>query len=287
MSIDEQAALWVARLQSSDATDADRAAFAKWLEADPRHGASYAEFQALWGNLAEVSLKAPRKRRLQATGAVIALAAIAAFWGPDLVVRLRADAIAPVGQIVRMVLPDGSRLDLDSGAAVALDFDAGRRIVRVLRGTVFAQVQRDPSRPFLIQAGGLNATAIGTGYSTSESGVIVTEGVVEVSTQTETLTLHAGEAADFKDSQLNAHAADADAVAWRDGQLVFSGKPLSQVLEVLARYRHGRILLLNTAAGARPVSGVFALEDTDAALAALSDSLGLSLTQMPGLTILR
>ncbi|WP_158442378.1 FecR family protein [Paracoccus aminophilus] len=286
MSIDEEAALWVARLQSSDATNADRAAFAKWQDSDPRHAAAYAELRALWGNLAEIRIKSPRKRRVQATGAVLVVA-LALLFGPELALRLRADATAPVGQVVHMTLPDGSRLDLDSGAAVVLDFDGHKRQVQVLRGTVFAEVVPDTQRPFLIQADALTAKAVGTRYGTSETGVIVTEGTVEVSTTAETLTLHAGEAADLEDNHLSARTADADAVAWRDGQLVFSSRPLSQVLEVLARYRHGRILLLNDRAAGRPVSGVFDLTDTDAALTALADSLGLSVTRLPGLTLLR
>lgn len=286
MTIDEQAALWVARLQSSDATDADRAEFASWQDADPRHAQVYAELQSLWGNLADLPIRSPRRRRLQAASVALAVV-LAVALGPDIAIRLRADTVAPVGQIVHMTLPDGSRLDLDSGAAVALDFDADQRQVRVLRGAVFADVVPDRNRPFLIRAGSLTAKAVGTQYGASKSDVTVAEGIVEVSQGGETLTLHAGEAAHLHDHRLNSGPADVDAMAWRDGQLVFSGRPLSQVLDVLGRYRHGRILLLDGAAGDRPVSGVFDLGDTDSALAALADSLGLNVTQLPGLTLLR
>lgn len=286
MTIDEQAALWVARLQSSDATNEDRAAFARWHASDPRHAEAYSELESLWGSLADVRIKPPRRRGMQATGAALVVA-LTLLFGPDIAVRLRADAIAPIGQIVHVTLPDGSRLDLDSGAAVALDFDTAKRQVNVLRGTVFADVVSDADRPFVIHAGNLTATAIGTRYATNDSEVTVTEGVVEVTTSRSAMTVHAGEAASVSDHQLSVHDADPDAVSWRDGQLVFSKRPLSQVLEVLGRYRHGRVLLLDDAAGDRMVSGVFDLADSDAALRALADSLGLTMTQLPGVMFLR
>ena len=42
------AAAWVARLSSSDATEADRRAFEAWHAADPAHATAYAEMDALW-----------------------------------------------------------------------------------------------------------------------------------------------------------------------------------------------------------------------------------------------
>lgn len=51
MTVDEEAALWVARIQSADATDADRAACAAWVARDPAHAAAFTELEALWGTL--------------------------------------------------------------------------------------------------------------------------------------------------------------------------------------------------------------------------------------------
>ena len=81
--------------------------------------------------------------------------------------------------------------------------------------------------------------------------------------------------------------ADPDALAWRQGRLVVSGRPLAEVVGTLARYRTGRVLLLDRAAAARPVSGVFDLTDVDHALDLLADSLALRVTRLPGLVVLR
>jgi transmembrane sensor len=58
----EEAALWVARMQSKDATEAERAAFHVWLRADAAHAAAYEEMQSLWGELAEFDV-APAERQ--------------------------------------------------------------------------------------------------------------------------------------------------------------------------------------------------------------------------------
>lgn len=286
MTVAEVAALWVARLQSSDATDAERRACTAWQAQSPANAAAYAELEALWGTLGAVPL-APRRPRAAVAGAALVVLALGVAAGPEVAVRLRADAVAPVGEIVHMTLPDGSRLDLDSGTAVALRFDGRARRVEILRGRAFAEVTPDPSRPFTLEAGHLVARAVGTHYGASDKAVTVTEGTVEARWPEGTVTLHAGEAADLVSGRLETARADPAARAWRDGRLVVSGRPLAEVLDELSGYRRGHILLLDRAAGARPVSGVFDLADTDGALDMLAASLGLRLTRVPGLVVLR
>lgn len=286
MTVEEQAALWVARLQSSDATPADRAACARWCAADPDHQRAYAAFQDLWSRMAAIP-EPPRRAPRAAKAAALLLCAGLVLAGPRLWLHLRADAIAPTGQILHLALPDGSRLDLDSGSAVALDFDGGRRNVHVLRGTVFAEVRPDPAHPFTVTAGPITARALGTRYATSAEGVTVTQGRVEARTPQGALLLQAGDSAALGPDGLHEAPADPDALAWREGQMVVSGRPLAQVVRELARYHPGRVLLLDRQAGRRPVSGLFDVTDADHALELLAASMGLRLTRLPGLVVLR
>lgn len=287
MTVAEQAALWVARLQSSDVTPADRAACADWCTADPAHQQAYAEFRDLWSRMAAIPAPPPRPRHAARAGAALLLCAALALGGPRLWLELRADAIAPTGQILHLTLPDGSLLDLDSGSAVRLDFDQGRRNVHVLRGAVFAEVRHDPAHPFIVTAGPISARALGTRYGTSAEAVTVTEGRVETRTPRGTVVLNAGESAVLGPEGLQAAPVDPDALAWRQGQMVVSGRPLAEVVQALARYHQGRVLLLNDAAAGRPVSGVFDVTDADHALDLLAGGLGLRLTRLPGLVVLR
>lgn len=285
MTVEEQAALWVARLQSADASVADRAACAAWCAADPAHQQAYAAFRDLWTRMA--AIPEPPPRRVARAGAALLFCAGLALVGPRLWLELRADAIAPTGQILHLTLPDGSLLDLDSGSAVALDFGGTRREVHVLRGTVFAEVRPDPAHPFVVTAGPIRARALGTRYGTNAQGVTVTEGRVETRTPQGAVVLGAGESAALGPDGLQKAPADPDALAWRQGRLVVSGRPLAEVVGTLARYHTGRVLLLDPAAAARPVSGVFDLTDADHALDLLADSLALRVTRLPGLVVLR
>lgn len=50
-AIEEEAVTWFVRLHDEDATDADRAAHAEWLAADPRHGVAWGEVAQLWSGM--------------------------------------------------------------------------------------------------------------------------------------------------------------------------------------------------------------------------------------------
>lgn len=291
--IEAEAARWVARLGSADATEADRAGFAAWRAADARHAAAFAEFDQLWGELRAAPIPASRlatlRRRRAAVPALILLAGIGlgALLGPEALLRLRADAIAGVGEIRHMTLPDGSELDLDSGAAVALDFDGAARRVVVLRGAVFAEARPDPARPFTLESPRIVARALGTRFGVDGDAVVVAQGTVEARGGGALVTLRGGEGARLADGHFETEAIGPAATAWREGRLVVSGQPLSEVLAELGRYRRGRVVLLDRGAGARAVSGVFDLADPDQALGVLADATGLRLTRLPGLAILR
>ena len=47
----EEAAGWVARLQSRDATEEDQRGFQDWLKRDPANQAAFEELRLLWGEI--------------------------------------------------------------------------------------------------------------------------------------------------------------------------------------------------------------------------------------------
>lgn len=291
--LEEEAARWVARLGSEDATPADRAAFEAWRAGDPRRAEAFAEFERLWGELRETPIPPARLgalgRRRAGGRALLLLAglALAALAGPEALLRLRADARAGAGEIRHLTLPDGSLLDLDTGAAVAFDFAPDRRRVIVLRGAVFAEARPDPARPFTLETEALTARALGTRFGVDGAEVVVTRDVVEARGGGAEIRLTAGEGAALRDGRFAPHAVRPEETAWREGLLVVSGQPLGTVLAELGRYQRGGVLLLDRAAAARPVSGVFDLRDPAEAFAVLAEGMGLGLTRLPGLVILR
>jgi transmembrane sensor len=299
--VQEAAARWVARLSSSDATAEDRRAFEAWLAADPAHGPAYAAMDALWGKLGRVedpwpSPEAPPRSRRRPTKGLAGIAVSAVFAGAlayqlGLVDRMRADVWSGVGDIRQTVLPDGSRVDLNTDTALALRFSEGERTVELLRGEAFFDVAPDPDRPFVVWGSGLSARALGTRFAVRADDprqpVEVAEGRVAVTDAKGAVQLSAGEAARREGAGLTAVPADVGReTAWRQGRLIVSRERLASVLAKLGRYRRGRIVLLDAAAGERRVTGVFDLHDTDDALTAIGVTMGVRVTRVTPLLAL-
>jgi transmembrane sensor len=311
--VEAEAAAWVVRLSSSDATEVDRAAFDAWLAADPAHPAAYAEMDAFWHRLGHVPDTRPRRAadgaadrpsgeptKGSAKGATKGPAGLAAVlvlggalaWQAGLADWLRADLWSGVGTITHATLADGSSVDLNTGTAIALRFTGAERRVELLRGEAVFEVARDPGRPFVVAGGGVSVRAVGTIFvvRADEAGrpVGVAEGRVDVGIAGRHLDVSAGEAVIAPDGAVPT-VAKADvgrAMAWRGGRLTVSGEPLSDVLATLGRYRRGRIVLLDAKAGKRRVTGVFDLRDTDEALDAIAASLSLRVTRLTPLLVL-
>lgn len=290
----EAAAEWVARLSSPDASDEDRDAFEVWRAADPAHAEAYAEMDELWRKLGHVP--DPRQRRPKPKG-LASIAAAALLVGGlayqfGLVDRVRSDLWSNVGDIEHARLADGSRVDLNTGTGLVLRFSDAERGVEILRGEAAFDVVPDPARPFVVRGDGLSVRAVGTRFyvraDATERPVGVMEGRVEVATRADRVLLGSGEAARrAEDGRLSAVRSDVErAMAWRDGRLVFSEQPLAAVLAELERYRRGRIVLLDTQAGERLVTGTFDPRNTDDALDVLGATMGVRITHLTPLLVL-
>jgi transmembrane sensor len=122
---------------------------------------------------------------LFATAAAVALA----FWlvpaaGP----RADASLTFETAAYRQEKLPDGSILDLNRGAHVVVQFSATERRVLLVQGEAQFAVAKNPARPFVVRAGGVDVRAVGTAFNVKLSGpnleVLVTEGIVQLSQQT-------------------------------------------------------------------------------------------------------
>ena len=297
----QEAALWVARLSSADASAEDRRAFELWRAASPAHAEAFDDLSDLWSELGGVAPVKSAKATKPGGGGLVALLAAAglgaALYSAGFVDRLRADHWTSVGEIRVVQLADGSEATLDTDSAIALRFVAGERRVELLRGQAFFAVAPDAARPFVVTADGLSATALGTRYEVARAPltgpeVVVEEGVVEVRAGADRLRLEAGDGAARVEGgrlvETDPPGGARDAVAWREGRLVFSGRRLGDLLAEIGRYRNGPILLLDDRASALRVSGVFDLGDPEAALSAIEATFPVKMTRFGrALTLVR
>ncbi|MDF0732834.1 FecR domain-containing protein [Pseudomonas entomophila] len=308
---------WLGRINERPA-EAESAAFKRWLLADPAHREAYAEAQALWrlthapasrlaeeehANLAQYlhAIQRPRRRWRQRGGALAAAACLVLAlgslggWQPQAWWQdLRADYHS-AEHITQVTLADQSRLTLDAGSAVSVDFDHGERRVRLLRGAAFFEVTHTGA-PFRVEAGGGEVRVLGTQFEVRGQGegakVTVRSGRVAVSAAPGQAPreLTANQQVAYAEGLVgDVQAVDSDVrLAWRQGWLNYYQVPLAQVVDDLRRYYPGRIVLLDDELGQRRVSGSFPVEEPLAALDSLGKVLGFSRQTLLGrLTVLR
>ncbi len=226
-----------------------------------------------------------RPRRLLLGAGALALAAcIGLMAGPILLLRLEADYLTETAELRSLDLEDGSRVTLGPASAVAVAFASGERRLRLLRGQAFFEVRPDPSRPFRVEAGTVEASVLGTSFDVRFDGngvtVAVAEGVVQVTSaksgQALAERLLAGDTVHVPpDGGAERHVEPpASMAAWRRGQLLSHDRPMGEAVDMLRRYWGGTIVLADRSLGQRPVTGVYNLADPEEALRGIVQAHG-------------
>ncbi|MDC7789429.1 FecR family protein [Rhodoplanes sp. TEM] len=312
----DEAAGWVLKNRDEAQTAEDRRRFETWLARDPQNRVAYETAERLMGEarqaiLGDSTLRdfsvAPRRPVGRTVSALLLAAAVGggAFVLLDGPMRLRADVLSGSGEMPETTLADGSTVQLNASSAVAFRFTGDTRTVVLLRGQAFFRVVADPARPFVVEAQGGRTTALGTAFD-----VRLGEETTDVTVVEHAVSITPGEGAPAGTAPAGAaavrlgegqqavygpdgavrdvRAADPEAVlAWRRGQLVVDNAVLSEVVAEIGRHFPGRIVIAGAGLASRRVSGTFTVTDTDAALALLRDSLGLIVTRIGLLVVLR
>lgn len=182
------------------------------------------------------------------------------------------------------VLADGSRVRLNTDSKVVVDFSAGERRVRLVRGEAVFEVAHDAERPFVVAADGARVRALGTRFAVRKDGdavrVVLLDGRVQVRREGggEGAVLSPNQAVVVSPAGVSAPApADAEAAAsWTRGRLTFSGVPLAEAIGEVNRYSVRKIVLDAPAeVSAARMSGEFVAGDTEAFVAGVQAVYGL------------
>lgn len=302
-TLSDEALDWIVRLNSGRATAADHAAFAEWRDQSIDHELAAREAEAIWQGIGTAGADVRRadekpagkltRRRLLAGGGF----AIAGFALADtLHLHMTADHVTGVGEQRTVALPDGSSVSLNAGSALSVAFSDGVRRLVLHEGQATFTVSHDGARPFIVEARGGQSLAVGTIFDVDmrpdEVVVTVIEGIVAVSTDVGPEPIRAA-----LDEQITyttqgppsaAEPIDANsATAWRRGKLIFNGRLLADVAAEIERYRSGRIFVVGSRLSALQVTGVFDLGDPDAILRTIEETLPVTVTRLPLVTVIR
>lgn len=292
----EEAARWMALLQSEHASTQERQAFEAWCAADIRHrqvidqmssGMGLLRNHALHGVPSERllhSLKAPSSRRRFVAGSLGIVALAALFlgrrqgWSGD-----TGELSTGTGERRHFTLDDGSLLTLNAQSRAIARFDAHQRVLELRDGELLVEVAKDPARPFVVQTRHGQIRALGTRFlvqhDEASTRLVMLHSRVEVVTREGARQLvEAGQSIRFDEQ----HTFDlgpfkGDEAGWTQGRLEVHDRALSEVIDNLRSYRRG-ILGLNPNVAQLRLSGIYPLDDTDRTLQLLQNSLPIRVT---------
>jgi transmembrane sensor len=291
---------WFVRLRAGPLAPDEKAELDAWLAEDAANAAAFDEVLSMYGHLAVMSpSRADRPRRrlsririaALASAAAVALALFASF--DEIALRLRADHFAGAGERKLVTLDDGSRVLLDSRSSIAIRYSPGERRLALLSGEAWFEAAPDPSRPFIVEAGGGTVTALGTAFDVALEGtgarVTVTAHRVSLSSGGRSIVVDEGRQSAFEQGAAarTPEPVNVDQVtAWRRGKLIVTKKPLREVIAAIGRYRRGFVYCVDRSICERRISGVFGADDPMQSLREIETSLGLRAIQLTSYMIL-
>lgn len=280
-SVQNLAADWLVRLQSSTVSQGETDAFLDWMNHDPRHVAAFLEI--FWVSYRTWSTPNPQLSQVQklvqrytsadepsqpvrasssyrayaiAASAVLFLSICAGLmqiglngwrWGGAQAERYE----TPVGQNRTVVLEDSSRLTLGGRTRVEVTLSKNARTVALHDGEAYFEVAKESWRSFVVHAGAVDVTAVGTAFNINRSGarsiVTVTEGRVLITpkgqglrnTRVASVYLNAGEQITAAEDHVGDVVSVRDlpaVISWPMGRLSFRQRSLRDAIGDVNRY---------------------------------------------------
>jgi transmembrane sensor len=347
--VSEQAAAWFLAFSSGEVDEAGRRRFVKWLKSAP---ANIQEFLAIAALDLEVSRSPRLDATIDeliadARANVVVLdeaaATAEAAVGPEpaagrQMTRQARWAIAATvllglavtlwfvlapgsydheyrtarGEQRSITLEDGSLVVLNTLSEIRVEYTGSSRRTVLVAGEALFDVEKDPDRPFTVEAGPLAIRVTGTRFNIyrqdARTVLTVMEGEVEagtaampgvhataaapadadreppatvaepVSAAPETVTVTAGEQVAVAADGSIARDADPNldrATAWTQRRLVFDNETLARVSEEFNRYNQRPVVIEDPTCANRRITGVFNTTDSRTLVAFLEGQPGI------------
>lgn len=280
-SVSDQAAEWFIRLKDRDLSAAERRKYVRWLKQSPNHIAEFMRTCRMYGRVKRAKLPTllpeedasnvillmhaealpaverrprlfeSRKLRFAAAACCLALAGVIAN------IALSSNTIQTHASEWRTVqLADGSTVSAGPNTLLQVEYSEGARRISLQRGEAMFKVSKDASRPFIVNAGGAVARAVGTRFGVERREdrirVTVAEGKVAVVRGDQAAALE--HAVDLKvatslvadeglEIPLDAPSVplhvqkvnSAHALAWANGQLILQTETVGEAVEEFNR----------------------------------------------------
>jgi len=321
-NIQEQACLWISRLDRQLSSD-EEDQLGQWLKQSPNHHQILIEMASYWDDLTVLNQLStlfplqPAASKNSKRFTRIAIAASIVLVSLFSMNQLFNDNIfrnqsyqannsllqTQIGEQANFMLPDGSKIHLNTASIVKLDFSAEQRTLTLVQGEASFDVAKDKTRPFTVNVGTQSFTALGTVFNVQKNDdkameLVVTEGRVLITktnqsvaqlthaiTNSDDLTM-AGTIVASGEKAIIEHNVEAPLeqvpleqlqrdLAWQQGMLIFEGEPLAQALIEVSRYTNTKFELVDDQLATLKVAGYFKAGDIDGLLASLNSNFDI------------
>lgn len=208
--IDDEALIWITKLNSGDVSPALEQEFFAWLNTSDSHQAAYIRAEALWqrgavitqlcssnhtrtdntarkfdeapNNFSTKIVKSKAKPIIQLAIAACAMAAAVTGYFLLPTPTHRQHLVSAIGEQKEYFLEDGSRVILNTNTELNIELTDAARKANLVRGEAYFDVQPNPKRPFDVSTHAGLVRVLGTHFSVrqlpNDAQVTVEEGRV-------------------------------------------------------------------------------------------------------------
>jgi transmembrane sensor len=304
-----EAAAWIAQLHDEQRSPDLEARVHAWLGESENHRRAFNRMTLVWERTGQIRLRARddtlatrsgRRARLTPWAAALAASLLLAVVVAA-VYHWRDNALVTgVGQQDVRLLPDGTRVVLNTNTRIEVNYDERARRVRLIRGEARFDVSKRPTWPFLVNVNGQEIRALGTSFivrsDSQDLSVTLVEGQISVTPiarydeapAPDPQVLRPGQRLVF--SQHHAPAVDLPELtritAWERGRVEFDDTPLKDAANEMNRYTTTHVTVPDPEVAQLRVGGAFRAGDSDEFVKVVTAAFGLRADRNGGDTVL-
>ena len=279
MAIEDIAADWSAARRMSAEWPAERQAeLDTWLAQSMAHRVAFIRIEATWHRTERLAAlrqpmrqpTAPNRKALWTRfTAALGLAVLTGVATTSYLNRENGQLIeTPKGGQERLLLADGSQVELNTNSAIRVDLHDRTRTIKLVRGEAFFQIKHDAARPFVVTAAGHRIVDLGTKFLVRIDPQSLRVALVEGSARLENtragqrpVVLRRGDVAiaTAEETSVTKKAAREilDSLAWQRGAIVFRNERLADAVVEFNRYGGPQLIVADTAVAKLRINGTF------------------------------
>lgn len=320
--ISDDASLWLARMDRG-LSGSERIALQEWMAESRENRETLFAMAELWDKMDSLSslsdlfpVVARKKKpahfhfRYAAMFATVLVGVMISWFGlntnqgQEFLAYLQGEGRiyqTTVGGHSLVNLPDNSKVLLNTDSLIRVSYTNDERYIVLERGEAHFTVEKDKTRPFIVQAGDRVIQAVGTAFNvayldSNAVSLIVTEGRVAVADKAPTGITHKrtgpvklsqsspvvsqGEEAILDTSETTVRKIPQEKIAaelsWQQGNLVFQGETLEEAIREISRYTTVEFRIVDESIKQVRVAGLFKSDDINGLLVTLDENFNIA-----------